>query len=100
MACSIVACCSNHTSILTPYWRVNPGNETHGHAYVATGHDAAKYGVAPAEALEAWSRRARWPALRLDGVHLHVGSQILDPGPLERADERVCLEFVLTNALN
>ncbi|MGH7729859.1 MAG: diaminopimelate decarboxylase [Candidatus Eiseniibacteriota bacterium] len=65
--------------------RVNPGIDTHGHAYVATGHDAAKFGVAPAEALEAWAARARWPALRLDGVHLHVGSQLLDPGPLERA---------------
>lgn len=67
--------------------RVNPGIDTHGHAYVATGHDAAKFGVAPDEALEAWAARARWPALRLDGVHLHVGSQLLDPGPLERAAE-------------
>ena len=67
--------------------RVNPGIDTHGHAYVATGHDAAKFGVAPDEALEAWAARARWPALRLDGVHLHVGSQLLDPGPLEQAAE-------------
>ena len=65
--------------------RVNPGIPTHGHAYVATGGDDAKFGVAPAEALEAWAARHRWPALRLDGLHLHVGSQLLDPGPLERA---------------
>ena len=65
--------------------RVNPGIDTDGHAYVATGHDAAKFGVAPAEALEAWAARARWPSLRLDGVHLHVGSQLMEPGPLERA---------------
>ena len=65
--------------------RVNPGIPTHGHAYVATGDDDAKFGVAPADALEAWAARDRWPALRLDGLHLHVGSQLLDPGPLERA---------------
>lgn len=65
--------------------RVNPGIPTHGHAYVATGDDDAKFGVAPAEALEAWAARDRWPALQLDGLHLHVGSQLLDPGPLERA---------------
>jgi diaminopimelate decarboxylase len=65
--------------------RVNPGIHTHGHAYVATGHDEAKFGVAPAEALDAWAARSRWPALRVDGVHLHVGSQLLDPAPLERA---------------
>jgi len=65
--------------------RVNPGIDTDGHAYIATGHDAAKFGVAPAEALEAWAARARWPSLLLDGVHLHVGSQLMEPGPLERA---------------
>jgi diaminopimelate decarboxylase len=65
--------------------RVNPGIAIPGHAYVATGHDAAKFGVAPAEALAAWAARDRWPALRLDGLHLHVGSQIEDPGPLEAA---------------
>ena len=65
--------------------RVNPGIATHGHAYVATGHDAAKFGVAPAEALAAWAARDRWPALRLDGLHLHVGSQIEEAGPLEAA---------------
>jgi diaminopimelate decarboxylase len=65
--------------------RVNPGIATHGHAYVATGHDAAKFGVAPADALAAWAARERWPALRLDGLHLHVGSQIQEPGPLEAA---------------
>ena len=65
--------------------RVNPGIATDGHAYVATGHEGAKFGVAPDEALAAWSARARWPDLRLDGLHLHVGSQLLDAEPLERA---------------
>jgi len=67
--------------------RVNPGITTPGHAYVATGNDQAKFGVAPAEALEAWSARARWPHLRVDGVHLHVGSQLLESGPLLAAAE-------------
>ncbi len=72
-------------TVLRVALRVNPGIDTHGHAYVATGHDEAKFGVAPGEALEAWAARVRWPALRLDGVHLHVGSQLLDTGPLESA---------------
>jgi diaminopimelate decarboxylase len=65
--------------------RVNPGLGTPGHRYVATGHDTAKFGVAPAEALDAWAARARWPHLQLDGVHVHVGSQLLEPGPIESA---------------
>lgn len=62
--------------------RVNPGIPTPGHRHVATGHDEAKFGVAAEEALEAWAARARWPHLQLDGVHLHVGSQLLDREPL------------------
>jgi diaminopimelate decarboxylase len=65
--------------------RVNPDIETHGHPYVATGHDAAKFGIGPNEALEAWAARVRWPHLRVEGLHLHVGSQLLDPSPLEGA---------------
>jgi diaminopimelate decarboxylase len=65
--------------------RVNPGVETPGHAYVATGHEQAKFGMAPADALAAWAARARWPHLTLDGIHVHVGSQLLDPAPLEAA---------------
>jgi diaminopimelate decarboxylase len=70
--------------------RVNPGIQTPGHHYVATGHDDAKFGVSAAEALAAMSARARWPRLRLDGIHVHVGSQLVDPTALERA-----LDFVL-----
>ena len=65
--------------------RVNPGISTPGHRYVATGTSEAKFGVSPEEALAAWQARARWPHLVLDGVHVHVGSQLLDPAPLERA---------------
>jgi diaminopimelate decarboxylase len=35
-----------------------------------------------AQALAAWRGRARWPHLEVDGLHLHIGSQILDPAPL------------------
>jgi diaminopimelate decarboxylase len=67
--------------------RINPSIDAGGHPYVATGGEDAKFGVAPGEALEAWAARARWPHLVLDGLHLHVGSQLLDLGPLERAVE-------------
>ena len=65
--------------------RVNPGIETPGHRYVATGGEGAKFGVEAGEALSAWQGRVRWGNLRLDGVHLHVGSQVVESGPLEEA---------------
>jgi diaminopimelate decarboxylase len=73
--------------------RINPGIETPGHAYVATGHDEAKFGVAPAEAIEALATYQRWPNLDLRGLHVHVGSQVHDPAPMLAAAERA-LELV------
>jgi len=72
--------------------RVNPGIDTPGHRHIATGDDTAKFGMAPADAMEAWTNSGRWPHLAVDGLHLHVGSQILDPAPLWRAlEEAVAL---------
>lgn len=77
--------------------RVNPGIYTPGHRHVATGHVEAKFGISPEEALEAWAARARWPNLVVDGVHLHVGSQLLDTPPLEAA-ARTALELARASA--
>src|SRR5215831_6349042 len=72
--------------------RVNPGIATPGHPYVATGDEEAKFGISADAALEAVAARARWPHLRVTGIHVHVGSQILDPEPLRRA-ARFALEL-------
>jgi len=77
--------------------RVNPGIYTPGHRHVATGHVEAKFGISPSEALEAWAAHARWPHLVVDGVHLHVGSQLLDTPPLEDA-ARTALELARASA--
>lgn len=65
--------------------RVNPGIEAGTHRHTETGDPSAKFGLAPEAALEAWSGRARWPHLLLEGVHIHIGSQVMDVEPLERA---------------
>lgn len=83
---------ARHDRRLRVALRVNPGIETPGHRHVATGGDDAKFGIAPADALAVWSNPARWPHLDVDGLHVHVGSQILDPAPLWRAlDEALAL---------
>ena len=67
--------------------RINPAIDIGGHPYIATGGEEAKFGVAPGEALEAWASRAKWPHLVLDGLHLHVGSQLLSDESPRRAVE-------------
>jgi diaminopimelate decarboxylase len=57
--------------------RVIPGVEADTHASQATGHAGSKFGLAPDDAREAIERIRRSPVLRLDGVHTHVGSQLL-----------------------
>lgn len=65
--------------------RINPGIEAGTHRHTETGAASAKFGVSAETALEAWSARARWPHLALEGVHIHIGSQVMETAPLERA---------------
>ena len=65
--------------------RVIPGVQAATHASQATGHAGSKFGLAPQAAREAIARIERSPVLRLDGVHTHVGSQLLDVEQLAAA---------------
>lgn len=64
--------------------RVVPEVEVRTHEAIATGHDASKFGTALSAAPDALRRAATMPGLRLDGLHAHVGSQILDTEPYLR----------------
>jgi diaminopimelate decarboxylase len=61
--------------------RVIPGVTADTHASVLTGHAGSKFGLAPAAAAELIRRIERSPRLRMQGLHVHVGSQILDVEP-------------------
>ncbi|WP_431232362.1 diaminopimelate decarboxylase family protein [Mycolicibacterium psychrotolerans] len=65
--------------------RVVPGIEADTHAAVATGHAGSKFGLLPADARVAIERIRRSRVLRCDGVHTHVGSQLLDAEQLAAA---------------
>jgi diaminopimelate decarboxylase len=61
--------------------RVIPGVTAETHAHVLTGHEGSKFGLMPAAAAPLIARIERSPKLRMRGVHVHVGSQILDVEP-------------------
>lgn len=74
--------------------RVNPDVESPTpHRYTRTGHHETKFGIPIAEARRLYHAAAQMPGLRLKGVDVHIGSQILDPAPYITAIERV-LELV------
>ncbi|BBX02330.1 diaminopimelate decarboxylase [Mycolicibacterium moriokaense] len=69
--------------------RVIPGVEAATHASQATGHAGSKFGLMPDDAREAIKRIDRSAKMRLDGVHTHVGSQLLNVEQLAQAVEPI-----------
>ena len=69
--------------------RVIPGVEAATHASQATGHAGSKFGLLPDDARAAIARIEHSPVLRLDGVHTHVGSQLLNVEQLAAAVEPI-----------
>jgi len=65
--------------------RVIPGVQSSTYPAYATGHAGSKFGLAPAGARQAIARIEAAGRLRMDGLHTHVGSQILDAGELAAA---------------
>jgi diaminopimelate decarboxylase len=63
--------------------RVTPGIFAGGHAKIATGHEGSKFGLEPAEAARACLEARDDPQLDWRGLHVHLGSQVDDPGVLE-----------------
>jgi diaminopimelate decarboxylase len=61
--------------------RVIPGVTADTHAHVLTGHEGSKFGLAPAAAAELIRRIEASPRLDMQGLHVHVGSQIMDVEP-------------------
>lgn len=65
--------------------RANPDIEPNTHAHISTGSRLNKFGV-PIECAAGLLREmARMPGLEPVGLHVHLGSQILDVAPLGRA---------------
>jgi diaminopimelate decarboxylase len=65
--------------------RIIPGVTADTHAHVLTGHENSKFGLAPAAAAKLITRIESISQLRMCGLHVHVGSQILAVDPFAEA---------------
>lgn len=65
--------------------RVNPDVEAGGHRHISTGRREHKFGVALPDAAALVARAMSLPALRLDGIACHIGSQMMSLEPLAAA---------------
>ena len=66
--------------------RINPDVQADTHKYISTGHAAAKFGVSIAEASELLEKYADAEDVSVEGIHIHIGSQL---GTVERTVEAV-----------
>ena len=69
--------------------RINPDVDALTHAKISTGKAENKFGVSIAEARGWFDAKARWPNVRLDGLHMHIGSQLLSLDPVREALARM-----------
>lgn len=74
--------------------RVNPDVVAGTHAKISTGHKESKFGIPMTEARGVYRLAATLPGIRIQGVSMHIGSQLTTLAPFQEAFTHL-REFVL-----
>lgn len=69
--------------------RINPDVDAKTHAKISTGKAADKFGIPWKRAEQVYALAASLPGLKVAGIDLHIGSQIVDLEPFQTAYERI-----------
>jgi diaminopimelate decarboxylase len=69
--------------------RINPDIAAGTHAKITTGTADSKFGIPAGQAIEAFRAASRLPGLKVQGITVHIGSQLTDLAPLEASFRRV-----------
>ena len=70
-------------------FRVNPDVSAGGHEKISTGKAENKFGIACDSAEKAYALAAKMPAIRIEGVDVHIGSQIDSLDPFKRTIKKI-----------
>lgn len=73
--------------------RVNPDVEAGTHAKISTGQKESKFGIALSRAMEVYDLAASLPNIKVQGISVHIGSQLTSLAPFDAAFAAVS-EFV------
>ncbi len=66
-------------------FRINPDIDALTHAKISTGKASNKFGIPWTRAKEAYARAASLPGIRVQGIDIHIGSQLTRLEPFEAA---------------
>lgn len=69
--------------------RINPDVDAQTHEKIATGKAENKFGIPISKAREIYARASQMPGIRIIGIDLHIGSQLTDLEPFEKAYQKV-----------
>lgn len=69
--------------------RINPDIDAATHPYISTGLKTNKFGIDISVAVETFKYAASLPNLQVDGIHTHIGSQILKLDPFKQTAQKV-----------
>jgi diaminopimelate decarboxylase len=70
-------------------YRINPDVDAGTHEKISTGKSENKFGIPYDRALASYDRAAQLAGLDVQGIAVHIGSQLTDLAPLEAAFEKV-----------
>lgn len=70
-------------------YRINPDVDAGTHAKISTGKSENKFGIPYDRALQSYAAARALPGLDVQGVAVHIGSQLTDLAPLEAAFVKV-----------
>ncbi len=84
---SKVATSLNKTAAIA--FRINPDVCAQTHAKISTGKAENKFGVPISKARIAYKRAASLPGIKVQGVDVHIGSQLTSLAPFEEAYQRI-----------
>lgn len=65
--------------------RINPEIEPETHRHIATGKKGTKFGLSFKQAKEIFSKSQELKNIKIEGLHMHIGSQITSIRPYEEA---------------
>jgi diaminopimelate decarboxylase len=70
-------------------FRINPDVCAQTHAKISTGKAENKFGIPISKAKIAYERAAQLPGIKVQGVDVHIGSQLTNLAPFEEAYHRI-----------
>jgi diaminopimelate decarboxylase len=70
-------------------FRINPDIDPGTHRKISTGKKGDKFGIPWADARQVYAQASSLPGIAITGIDMHIGSQIIDLEPFDRAFSRL-----------